>query len=72
MARTPCSSPFLIAAIKLNLFKQSSRVWGSGFPTPAQLGVGCDWPEPRVVTKKVFGFFLTGQPDCFLFLFLKG
>lgn len=45
---------------------------GLWLPTPAQLGVECDWPEPGVVAKNVFGFFLTGQPDCFLFLFLNG
>lgn len=48
---------------------QGLRLW---FPTPAQLGVECEWPEHRVVAKNVFVFFLTGQPDCFPFLFLNG
>lgn len=58
MARTPCSSPFLTAAIELIQAKlQGLGLW---LPTPAQLGVECVWTEPRVVTKNVFGFFLTG------------
>lgn len=56
---------------QIELIQAKLQGLGLWLPTSAQLGVECDWPEPRV-TKNVFGFFLTGQPDCFLFLFLKG
>lgn len=64
--------PIPYSSNQIELIQAKLQDLGLWLPIPAQRGVGCDWPESRVVTKKVFGFFLTGQPDCFLFLFLKG
>lgn len=40
---------------------------GLWLPTPAQLGVECDWPEPGVVAKNILVFFQQDNPTAFYF-----
>lgn len=52
--------PIPYSSNQIELIQAKLQGLGLWLPTPAQLGVECVWPEPRVVTKNVFGFFLAG------------
>lgn len=49
--------PIPYSSNQIELIQAKLQDLGLWLPTPAKLGVECDWPEHRVVAKNVFGFF---------------